>query len=121
MEIPAENRTRRLPEIKRNESEEERLAALIDKLEDATTRARLKDLAYHFTNKREVIKVNIIAGAARGVGLTLGTAIFLALFFFIVAQLVDMPLVGDFNANILDEVDQHRETAATHDTIHGKS
>lgn len=92
---------------KRHE-ENERFEVLLDKLEEMTTKGRLKDMAYNFTNKREVIKTNLIAGVAKGVGLTLGTAIFLVLLFFILSQMVDMPLVGEWISNLLNEVEQYQ-------------
>lgn len=88
--------------------ENERFEILLDKLEDMTTKGRLKDIAYHFTNKKEVIKVNLIAGVARGVGLTLGTAIFLGIFFFILYNTVSLPLIGDYIAKLLEAIEAQR-------------
>lgn len=93
----------------KKQDENERFEKLLDKLEDMTTSGRLKDIAFHFTDKREVIKVNFIAGAARGVGLTLGTAIFLAIFFFILLNTVSLPLIGDYIAQFLDMIETYRE------------
>ncbi|WP_051302103.1 DUF5665 domain-containing protein [Salibacterium aidingense] len=72
-----EVKNRRL-EIRRetpDRQEMQKLERLIDKFEEITTKSRMKDMAYHFTSPGEVIKTNLIAGAARGVGLTAGTAL----------------------------------------------
>nr|WP_246594245.1 DUF5665 domain-containing protein [Evansella tamaricis] len=67
-------------------------------------------MAYHYTNKREVIKVNFIAGLARGVGLTVGTALFIGLIIFILNQIISMPYIGEHIANLLDMIESYRQT-----------
>ncbi|WP_269757906.1 DUF5665 domain-containing protein [Thalassobacillus sp. C254] len=42
-------------------------------------------------------------------GLTLGTAIFLALLIFILNLFVSAPLVGEYIADMLDFIDEQRE------------
>lgn len=113
MGLSKEQERRKLPpKYRRDEKrhdENERFEKLLDKLENMTTNGRLKDMAYHFTNKKEVIKVNFLAGLARGVGLTLGTAIFIAIFVFILSQMISLPVIGEWIANVLEVVDQYRE------------
>ncbi|PYZ92448.1 hypothetical protein CR194_15640 [Salipaludibacillus keqinensis] len=113
MALSKEQEKRKLPSKTRGDEkrqeENERFEQLLDKLEEMTTNGRLKDMAYHFTNKKEVIKVNLLAGVARGVGLTLGTAIFLAIFFFILVNTVSLPLVGDYIAQFLDMIETYRD------------
>lgn len=98
-------KTRRRPE----HEEVTRLEKIADRLDEVTTKGRFKDMAYHFTSPKEVIKTNLIAGIARGVGLTLGTAIFLALLIFILNLFVSAPLVGEYIADMLDFIDEQRE------------
>ncbi|WP_280770331.1 DUF5665 domain-containing protein [Salipaludibacillus daqingensis] len=112
MALSKEQEKRKIPSKNRGDEkrhdENERFEKLLDNLEDMTTNGRLKDMAYHFTNKKEVIKVNLLAGVARGVGLTLGTAIFLGLFFFILTQTVSLPLVGEYIAQLLEAIETQR-------------
>lgn len=114
MTVSKDQEKKKIPSSSRGDEkrheENERFEALLDKLEDMTTQGRLKDMAYHFTNKKEVIKTNLLAGVARGVGLTVGTAIFLVILFFILAQMVDMPLIGEWIGNLLNEVEQYQDT-----------
>ncbi|PSL50974.1 hypothetical protein B0H94_102251 [Salsuginibacillus halophilus] len=107
-------RTKRLEKKRRDPEDErfERMDQLLNKLEDITTTGRLKDIAYHFNDKREVIKTNLIAGVARGVGLTLGTAIFLALLFFLLQQIVSLPMVGSYIGDLLDAIERYRDVGA---------
>ncbi|WP_059105559.1 DUF5665 domain-containing protein [Shouchella shacheensis] len=112
MSLKKEPENRKLPpkhrgDEKRHE-ENERFEKLLDKLEDMTTKGRLKDIAFHFTDKREVIRSNLIAGIARGVGLTIGAGIFIALLVLILSQLVSLPLVGEWIADLLDVIDANR-------------
>ncbi|MFA9558387.1 DUF5665 domain-containing protein [Evansella sp. AB-rgal1] len=93
---------------KRHE-ENERFEKLLNQLEEITTNGRLKDMAFHFTNKKEVIKVNLLAGLARGVGLTLGTAIFIGLLILILNQFLSLPLIGEHIASLLDMIDVYRQ------------
>lgn len=93
----------------KREEENERFEKLLDKLEEMTTQGRIKDIIYHFSDKKEVIKVNLIAGVARGVGLTVGTAIFIGLLIIILVNMIDLPLVGNYIANLLDMIEGYRD------------
>ncbi|WP_257840052.1 DUF5665 domain-containing protein [Salipaludibacillus agaradhaerens] len=111
--LTPDQQRRKLPSKSRGDDkrheENERFEKLLDKLEDMTTKGHLKNMAYHFTNKKEVIKVNLLAGVARGVGLTLGTAIFLGIFFLILYNTVSLPVVGDYIAQLLDMIETYRQ------------
>ncbi len=113
MSLSKEQEKRKLPPKHRGDEkrhdENERFEKLLDKLEDMTTNGRLKDMAYHFTDKKEVIKVNFLAGLARGVGLTIGTAIFIALLIFLLSQMISLPLIGEWIANLLEMIELYRE------------
>ncbi|MBM7094948.1 MULTISPECIES: DUF5665 domain-containing protein [Alteribacter] len=114
MPLTREQESRKVPAKHRKEAEskeeQERLEKLLDKIEEMTTKGHLKDIAYHFTNKREVIKTNLLAGMARGVGLTVGTAIFIGLLVLILTQIVSLPIVGEYIAGLLDMIDTYRTT-----------
>ncbi|NJP38375.1 DUF5665 domain-containing protein [Alkalicoccus luteus] len=113
MPLSKEQEKRKVPSKTRGDEkrqeENQRFEQLLDKLEDITTNGRLKDMAYHFTDTKQVIKTNLIAGVARGVGLTVGTAIFIGLLILILSQLVSAPLVGEYIANLLDIVEANRD------------
>ncbi|MCM3716412.1 DUF5665 domain-containing protein [Halalkalibacter oceani] len=113
MPLTAEQEKRKLPPKHRKDEkraeENERFEKLLNKLEEMTTNGRLKDMAYHFTNKKEVIKVNLLAGISRGVGLTIGTALFIALLVFLLSQMISLPVIGESIANLLEIVEQYRE------------
>ncbi|MBB5174694.1 DUF5665 domain-containing protein [Texcoconibacillus texcoconensis] len=87
----------------------QRLEKIVERLEETTTKSHLRDITMHFSSKREVIRINLIAGVARGVGLTVGTAIFLALLFFIISQSLSLPIIGEYIADFLDLIEAYRE------------
>ncbi|MDA3129230.1 DUF5665 domain-containing protein [Aliibacillus thermotolerans] len=101
---------RRLEKKRRPMSNEEvkQLEKIVDRLETMTTQSRMKDLAYHYTNPKEVIKTNIIAGVARGLGMTVGTAMIIALLLFLLSQFVTLPIIGEYIGNLLDVIEQER-------------
>ncbi|WP_413379698.1 DUF5665 domain-containing protein [Alkalihalobacillus sp. 1P02AB] len=112
MGLSPEQERRKVPptyreDEKRNE-QNERFEKIVDKLDEITTKGLLKDMAYHFSDKKEVIKVNFIAGLSRGVGLTLGTAIFIGLFIFLLIQMSSLPVIGQWVAEFLEMVENYR-------------
>ncbi|SDI67904.1 hypothetical protein SAMN05216352_11061 [Alteribacillus bidgolensis] len=110
VEVRKNNKNYRLEKKRRPTDHEDvkKLEKLITQLDDITTKSRMRDMAYHYTKRSEVIKTNLIAGAARGVGLTVGTAIIIALLFFILAQFETMPFIGEYIGNLLDIVENER-------------
>ncbi|RSL30978.1 hypothetical protein D7Z54_22800 [Salibacterium salarium] len=102
---------RRLEKQKRHIDNEEvkRLEKLVTRLDEITTKSRMRDMAYHFTKPSEVIKTNLIAGVARGVGLTVGTGLFIAILLFILAQFETMPIIGEYIGDLLNVVENERE------------
>ncbi|MDQ0298758.1 signal transduction protein with GAF and PtsI domain [Salibacterium salarium] len=104
-------KNRRLKKQNRSSDTEEvkRLENLVNRLDEITTKSRMKDMAYHFTKPSEVIKTNLIAGVARGVGLTVGTGLFLAILLFILSQFETMPIIGEYIGDLLNVVEDERE------------
>ncbi|QKS70459.1 hypothetical protein FLK61_27280 [Paenalkalicoccus suaedae] len=113
MPLTKDQEKRKIPSKTRGDEkrhdENERFEQLLDKLEEITTKGRLKDMAFNFTDTKQIIKSNFIAGMARGVGLTLGTAVFLAIFALIIAQVVNLPMIGEWIAGLVDEVNRYQQ------------
>ena len=60
----------------------------------------------HQSQKR--IITNFTAGMARGLGLTLGTFVVLGLLGLILSQFVNMPIVGQYIADLLGYIDDYK-------------
>ncbi|WP_236702358.1 MULTISPECIES: DUF5665 domain-containing protein [Shouchella] len=103
--LPSKHRQR---EIEKQSDENDRFHALLDKLEDVTTNGRLKDMAFHFTDTKQVVKSNLIAGIARGVGLTIGVALFVSLLLAILNLFEPLPIIGEWLANLANIIEANR-------------
>ncbi|WP_078394181.1 DUF5665 domain-containing protein [Shouchella patagoniensis] len=114
MGLSKEQKSRMLPSKHRGDEkrveENERFEKLLDKLEDMTTNGRLKDMAFHFTDTKQVIKSNLIAGIARGVGLTIGVGLFIALLLAILSLFEPLPIVGDWISQLVGHIENSQHT-----------
>lgn len=63
---------------------------------------RLADVIQNYTAPRKLIYINFLAGLARGLGLTIGTAIVLALLGWIMGQFLSIPIIGDYIKQLID-------------------
>ena len=79
-----------------------------DKIAEYLEGTRMKDILQNYANPWRIIKLNILVGLARGVGLTLGTALFLGLLFLILRNFVNLPVIGEYIAQLLKWVDTYR-------------
>lgn len=112
MSLTKDQESRKLPSKHRGDEkrveENERFEQLLDKLEGITTKGRLKDMAFHFTDTKQVIKSNLIAGIARGVGLTIGVGLFVALLVWVISLFEPLPIIGDWLADLTDIIEANR-------------
>jgi hypothetical protein len=79
-------------------------------LSDRTEKSRITDFIENYQNPKRVIWINILAGVSRGVGLTIGTALIIALVVYVLSFFVSMPLVGKYIAQLLDWVNAFKNT-----------
>ncbi len=86
----------------------QRLEKQVNTLENIIQQSNLRDIAYHFTSKREIIKVNLLAGLMRGIGFTIGTALFIGILFTVLNQIINWPIIGEFIAEMLDMIEEYR-------------
>jgi VIT1/CCC1 family predicted Fe2+/Mn2+ transporter len=109
-EVQESNKANESNEANRSEEEQQlkMLEKQINKLEQLLVQSNLRDIAYHYTNKREVVKVNLLAGLSRGIGFTVGTAVFLAILFSILNKIITLPFIGEHIAHLLDMIEQYR-------------
>ncbi|QQE75858.1 hypothetical protein KDJ56_08010 [Brevibacillus composti] len=65
---------------------------------------RLADVIQNYTAPRKLLVTNFLAGLARGLGLTIGTAIVLALLGSVLSKFFAVPIIGDYIRQIVDYV-----------------
>jgi len=76
----------------------------MDKLALFLEDIRIADIVQNYTAPRKLLLTNFLAGLARGLGLTLGTAIVLAIFGSLLSQFISVPFIGDYIRQIIDYV-----------------
>lgn len=69
---------------------------------------RLIDIIINYTTPRRLIWTNFVAGLARGLGLTIGTAIVLAFLGSLLSKFLSIPIIGDFIREIIAYVQSYR-------------
>ncbi|MBO8171170.1 MAG: hypothetical protein H0Z33_04665 [Bacillaceae bacterium] len=80
----------------------------LDKLAITMEEMKLGDILRNYNRPRRVFAINFLAGLARGLGLTVGTAIVLAIAGFILSKFLSVPVIGEYISNILDYVRQYQ-------------
>ncbi|MGG1442989.1 DUF5665 domain-containing protein [Brevibacillus laterosporus] len=69
---------------------------------------RFADIVLNYTTPRRLIWTNFVAGLARGLGLTIGTAIVLALLGSLLSKFLSIPIIGDYIKEIIAYVQSYR-------------
>ena len=79
----------------------------IDRLMGALERMRLEEYLDHVSNRRRMIAENILYGACRGLGFTLGFSVLGALLAVLLRSLVvdNIPLIGGFLAEVIRAIE----------------
>ncbi|WP_139489997.1 DUF5665 domain-containing protein [Brevibacillus dissolubilis] len=68
---------------------------------------RFADIVQNYTAPRKLLLTNFLAGLARGLGLTIGTAIVLALLGSLLTQFLSIPIIGDYVRQIIEYVQSY--------------
>jgi hypothetical protein len=71
-------------------------------------KAQLDDLLANFSSPKRIIYINFLAGLSRGLGLTIGTTLILAFFGYIFKEMISLPIIGQYIADLLDIIDFYR-------------
>ncbi|WP_438349110.1 DUF5665 domain-containing protein [Paenibacillus sp. FA6] len=88
-------------EVKRLNSRLDQIAQMLDK-------AEFKDIVENYSNPKKRIITNFTAGLSRGLGLSLGTFVFLGMLGYIVSIFVDMPLIGKYLGDLQKYIDAYK-------------
>ncbi|MGG1661754.1 DUF5665 domain-containing protein [Brevibacillus sp. NRS-1366] len=70
---------------------------------------RLADVIQNYTAPRKLLWINFLAGLARGLGLTIGTAIVLALLGSLLTQFLSIPIIGDFIRQLIEYIQSYQK------------
>ncbi|KDR94198.1 hypothetical protein SAMN02745945_00882 [Peptoclostridium litorale DSM 5388] len=80
----------------------------IDELAVIIDKSKLKDYVDLINDPLRLIYVNFIMGLARGLGMAIGFSALAALVFYILRSWVNLPLIGQGIAKLLDIIDAYR-------------
>ncbi len=59
-------------------------------------------------NRKKFIFYNFLSGVFKGIGFAIGTTIVLALVFWLLSYLINVPFLGNWIANIIDYIQEVR-------------
>ena len=76
----------------------------IDKLIKILEKTNIVEISYILGDKKEILKRNLIAGIARGVGVGIGIIIYLLRKLI----MLNIPIIGDYIADIVEIVEKSR-------------
>ena len=78
----------------------------LDKLNSILQKSNIQELSYIIEDRKELIKRNLIAGIARGVGIGIGITIITAILIYILQKLVklNIPVIGEYITDIINIV-----------------
>ncbi|QGT99684.1 hypothetical protein SYNTR_1091 [Candidatus Syntrophocurvum alkaliphilum] len=84
----------------------------VQELSESMEKMRLAEYVHMLENPTRLIYINFLLGLARGFGMAIGFTILAALFVYFLQKLVvlNMPLIGDFIAELVQIVQQQMQT-----------
>lgn len=94
-----------LEELQEVQKVNERMHKIAMFLEDI----RLADVIQNYTAPRKLLWINFLAGLARGLGLTIGTAIVLAFLGSLLTQFLSIPILGDYIRQLVEYVETYKQ------------
>ena len=72
-------------------------------------RSRIREYMMLTDSKRRLFLINFVAGLGKGFGQAIGFTVLAALVLYLLSTWVDLPVIGEFIAKIINIVDQYRE------------
>ena len=90
--------------------EKKKLNKKIDKLISMLEKSNITEIIYILGNKKEIIKRNLLAGIARGIGIGIGVSLITAILILFLRRLVSLniPVIGEYIRDIIEIVEKSR-------------
>lgn len=81
----------------------------IDDIVSALEKTKINEYVDYINNRKRLIYINFVQGIARGFGMAIGFTLLGALFLYFLQQLIklNLPLIGDFIAEIVKIVKEN--------------
>lgn len=90
---------------------DKRIMSLENKLENisvALEKSKISEYTEIINNPKRLLMVNFVGGLARGLGMAIGFTILAAILVYFIKQLVDLPLIGKYIAQLIDIIENYR-------------
>lgn len=71
-------------------------------------RSRIREYMMLTDSKRRLFLINFIAGLGKGFGQAIGFTVLAAIVFYILASWIDVPIIGEYIAKIINVVEKYR-------------
>jgi hypothetical protein len=105
---PSDNLLAKVDQLLQELEQVRKLNERMDKIAMFLEDIRLADVIQNYTAPRKLLWINFLAGLARGLGLTIGTAIVLALLGSVLSNFLSVPIIGDYIRQLVDYVNAYR-------------
>ncbi len=81
----------------------------LDKISENLEKSNIMEITYILGNKKEILKRNLIAGIARGVGIGIGVTLITAILIYILQKIIllNIPIIGDYITDIVQIVEKN--------------
>ena len=72
-------------------------------------RSRIRDYMMLTDSKRRLFIINFVAGLGKGFGQAIGFTLLAGIVFFILTSWIDLPIIGEYIAKLMEIVDSYRK------------
>ena len=72
-------------------------------------RSRIREYMMLTDSKRRLFLINFVAGLGKGFGQAIGFTVLAGLVLYLLSTWVDLPVIGEYIAKLINIVDQYRE------------
>ena len=72
-------------------------------------RSRIRDYMMLTDSKRRLFVINFVAGLGKGFGQAIGFTLLAGVVFFILSKWVNLPIIGEYIAELINIVDKYRK------------
>lgn len=80
----------------------------IENLSVALEKTKISEYTEIINNPKRLLIVNFVGGLARGLGMAIGFTLLAAVLIYVIRQMVNLPLIGKYIAELLNIVDNYR-------------
>lgn len=90
---------------------DKKMLSLENKLENisvALEKSKISEYTEIINNPKRLLIVNFVGGLARGLGMAIGFTLLAAILVYFIKQLVDLPLIGKYIAELIDIIENYR-------------